>query len=116
MGLVGRCDFLVEELLPIQAREPLCLLDVVNAVLQVTEALSKICSEQFLHQNLGILVEELGEDNLATQNLLIDAHGVLVHEWWIADDHLIDEDAKAPPIHWFTMTLVEKHLRCDVLG
>merc|ERR1719335_667619 len=63
--LVGRRDLLLKQLLPVEPREPLTLLDVVHAVLQVPEALPEVRREELLHEDLRILVKKLWEDDLA---------------------------------------------------
>lgn len=96
--------------------EPLTSLDVIHTVLEVTESLAQIRSQELLDESLGVLVEELGENYLATKNLLVNSHGVLVHERGVAYNHLINKDAQCPPVDGLAVTLVQKHLRSDVLG
>ena len=43
---------LIEELLPVDAKEPLAFLDIVDPVFQVAEALPEIRSEELFDQNL----------------------------------------------------------------
>ena len=48
--------------------------------------------------HLRILVKILGEVDLARQDLLVDAHRLLVAERRLADNHLVDQDAQRPPV------------------
>jgi hypothetical protein len=66
------------------------------------------------HQRLGILVEALRELYFAPQNVLIDAHWVIIIKGVNTGVHLINKDSKGPPINGFTMSLVEDNLRSDV--
>mmetsp|Transcript_81445 Transcript_81445/g.230789 ORF Transcript_81445/g.230789 Transcript_81445/m.230789 type:complete len:389 (+) Transcript_81445:44-1210(+) len=116
LGLEGRAQLLVDEVAEVDLLEPLVLLDVVDPVLQVPVALAKVRGEQLLDEPLRVLVEGLREDDLPAQDLLVDAHGVLVAERRLADDHLIDEDAEGPPVDGLAVALVQQHLWCDVLG
>ena len=38
------------------------------------------------------------------ENLLIDSKGVVVKEWWVASQHLVEEDTKGPPDHELMFT------------
>src|SRR5690606_18244333 len=48
-------------------------------------------------------------------DLPIDVHWVFILEGWEPSKHLIDKDSQCPPIHWFTMALVQQNLRSYVL-
>merc|ERR1719252_164281 len=69
LRLVRRGDFLRLHLLQVQALEPAVAEDVVGASLQVTVALGEIRGYKLLHQGLGVLVEILGEVDLAGEDL-----------------------------------------------
>mmetsp|Transcript_15770 Transcript_15770/g.44916 ORF Transcript_15770/g.44916 Transcript_15770/m.44916 type:complete len:318 (-) Transcript_15770:75-1028(-) len=115
LGLEGRRDLLREQVIPTHVLEPLVVLDVIDAVLQVAVALAQIRCQQLLDQPLRILVENLREDDLPAKDRLIDAHGILVDEWRVPDDHLVYQDPKRPPIHGLPMALVQQDLGSDVL-
>mmetsp|Transcript_36225 Transcript_36225/g.111497 ORF Transcript_36225/g.111497 Transcript_36225/m.111497 type:complete len:369 (-) Transcript_36225:59-1165(-) len=99
----------------VKRREPLVFQDVAGPILEVPEALAEVRGKQLLHQRLRVLVEVLREVDLPGQDLLVDAHGVLVAEGRLAADHLVDEDAQGPPVHGLAVALVQQHLGRDVL-
>merc|ERR1719189_2714901 len=55
----GRGELLLQKSVPIEVLEPLVLLDVVDAILQVAVPLSQVRSEELLHQALRVFVEHL---------------------------------------------------------
>mmetsp|Transcript_82673 Transcript_82673/g.256767 ORF Transcript_82673/g.256767 Transcript_82673/m.256767 type:complete len:219 (+) Transcript_82673:148-804(+) len=114
--LEGRRYRLGDEVVPIHVLEPLVLLDIVGATLQVAVALPQVRCEELLHQALGFLVEELGEDDLPAQDLLINLHRILVNKRGVSHNHLVDEDAEGPPVYGLPVALVEQDLWGNVLG
>ena len=42
--------------------------------------------------------------HLIEKDLLIEAKGVAIKEWWVANEHLIEEDAKRPPVDSLVVT------------
>ena len=42
--------------------------------------------------------------HLIQKDLLIEAKGVAIKEWWVANKHLIEEDSKRPPVDCLVMT------------
>lgn len=64
-----------------------------------------------LDDGLDLLVEDLGEVYLALQNVLVNDHRILISEWVDSCVHFIDENTQSPPIHAFSMTLIEQDLR-----
>mmetsp|Transcript_53855 Transcript_53855/g.166733 ORF Transcript_53855/g.166733 Transcript_53855/m.166733 type:complete len:242 (-) Transcript_53855:970-1695(-) len=114
-GLVGRGRRHGLQLLELERREPLVLEDIGRAVLEVPVALAEVGGEELLHQGLGVLVEVLREVDLASKDLLVDAHGVLVAEGRLAADHLVDEDAQGPPVHRVRVTRRGQQLRRKVV-
>ena len=101
------------------------LLDVIDSVLQIPVAFGQIGLEQMFHQTLRIpkkknswqflLIISAGEFDLAFQDLLVDEHGVLVGEGVDASQHLVQKNAKSPPIYGFAVTLVQQHFRRQIL-
>ncbi len=82
-----------EELRPIELREPAMGLDIGNPCFETSVALSDVCDEEMLDKALGISVEFLGEFDLAFENLLVDAHRVIIIEGVYPSNHLVDENA-----------------------
>mmetsp|Transcript_53854 Transcript_53854/g.166729 ORF Transcript_53854/g.166729 Transcript_53854/m.166729 type:complete len:242 (-) Transcript_53854:970-1695(-) len=99
----------------VKRREPLVFQDVAGPILEVPEALAEVRGKQLLHQRLRVLVEVLREVDLASKDLLVDAHGVLVAEGRLAADHLVDEDAQGPPVHRVRVTRRGQQLRRKVV-
>ena len=48
------------------------------------------------------------------QNVLVDDQGIVIGEGIDSCNHLINEDAESPPIHWFSMPLILQDLRSKV--
>mmetsp|Transcript_12407 Transcript_12407/g.29563 ORF Transcript_12407/g.29563 Transcript_12407/m.29563 type:complete len:204 (-) Transcript_12407:555-1166(-) len=115
LGLVRRRNRASSHRVPVDAGKPLVLEDVVGASLQVAEPLGQVRSQQFLHQRLGVLVKVLGKVDLPSENLLVNAHGLLVAERGLANNHFVNQNTQGPPIHRLSMALVQKHLWRDVL-
>ena len=72
---------------------------VRGARLQVPVPLAEVSRHQLLHQRLRVLVKVLREVDLASQDLLVDTHRLLVAERRLAHNHLVDQDAQRPPVH-----------------
>ena len=49
--------------------------------------------------------------DLAAQDLLVDAEGVVVEEGRVAGQHLVEEDAEGPPVHRLVVTFRLDDLR-----
>jgi len=92
------------------------VLDVGDATDHVSEAFGQIPSEQMLDHGLELRVEAFGVLRLGVDNLLVNVHWVIVDEGCVACMHLIDKDAKGPPVNGLRVTLVEQDLGGDVLG
>lgn len=73
--------------------------DVLRAVLEAAKALGAVRGEELLDQVLGVGVKLPGEVNLARENLLVDTKRVLVVERRVARKHLVNQNAKRPPVH-----------------
>mmetsp|Transcript_5636 Transcript_5636/g.19155 ORF Transcript_5636/g.19155 Transcript_5636/m.19155 type:complete len:272 (-) Transcript_5636:356-1171(-) len=111
----GRGHLARKELVPVEAGEPLVLLDVRRAVLEVADALGQVRGEELLDEVLGVAVEVPRELDLALQDLLVDAQWVLVVEGRVPREHLEDEDARGPPVHRLAVPLAQDDLRGEVL-
>ncbi len=88
---------------------------LARTVLQVAVPLRKVCHQQVLHQRLGVLVEALWELDLPPEDVLVDAHRVVVVEGVDTSVHLVDEHSQSPPVDSLSVALVEDDLRSDVL-
>lgn len=67
-----------------------------------------------LDQRLGVFVEGTGEGDLASEDVLVDTHGVFVVEGIDSSMHFVDEYTQSPPINGFSVTLVKNDFRSDV--
>ena len=81
------------------------LLDILCAGLHVAKPLSSIVHEQPLDQVLGSLLHVLRPLQLASEDLLVDEERVVVEEGRVAGQHLVDQDAKGPPVNRFGVAL-----------
>ena len=81
------------------------LLDVLCACLHVSQPLGPIVDQQPLDQVLRVLFHVLRPLELAGEDLFVDAEGVVIEEGRIAGKHLVDEDAKSPPVHCLGVAL-----------
>ena len=81
------------------------LLDILCAGLHVAKPLSSIVHEQSLDQVLGSLLHVLRPLQLASEDLLVDEERVVVEEGRVAGQHLVDQDAKGPPVNRFGVAL-----------
>ena len=68
-----------------------------------------------LHQRLGIGIEPFGKSEFSFQNVMINRHGVLVTEGVNSSNHFVEENPKGPPVNWFSVSLVQENLRCQIL-
>ena len=76
------------------------LLDILCAGLHVAKSLSSI-----VHEVLGSLLHVLRPLQLASEDLLVDAERVVVEEGRVAGQHLVDQDAKGPPVNRFGVAM-----------
>ena len=68
-----------------------------------------------LDKRLGVLVETLRELDLASQNVLVDSHRVIVVEGVDTSVHLVDKNPESPPVDSLPVALVENNLWSNVL-
>ena len=68
-----------------------------------------------LHKGSSVFVEIGCKGNFSLEDVPVDAHGVLVVEGVDSGVHFVDKHSKSPPIHGFSMALIEDDLRSDVL-
>lgn len=47
-----------------------------------------------------VSVAELEGNGVEQDVLFVDFHRILVPEWRLADEELVDQNAKSPPIYW----------------
>ena len=69
------------------------LLDVDGARLQTTEALGEVCYQKLLDEGFGVAIEVTWECHFASQNLLVDAHRIVIYKRWLTRHHLVQENA-----------------------
>lgn len=63
----------------------------------------------------SLRIEAIRVFGLGVYNLPVNVHWVLILERWESCQHLVDKNAKAPPVNWFSVTLVQENFRSDVL-
>ena len=80
-------------------------LDVICPCLHVSQPLGSVVDQQPLDQVLGVLLHVLRPLELAGEDLLVDAEGVVVEEGRVAGKHLVDQDPKCPPVHCLVVAL-----------
>mmetsp|Transcript_102295 Transcript_102295/g.292819 ORF Transcript_102295/g.292819 Transcript_102295/m.292819 type:complete len:284 (+) Transcript_102295:3646-4497(+) len=105
----------VQQHLPFQIGEPFVLFDVLHAVCSAAIPLGEIRHQYLLQQRLHVVLHVPREVELTVENLLVDAHRVLIHKRRLARQHLIGQNTKSPPVHALTVALVQEHLRRNVL-
>ena len=66
------------------------IFDIADAADEVAVPLGKVASEQVLHQTLKLGVEALRVSRLRVNDLLVNIHGIVVHEGSVTGVHLID--------------------------
>ena len=64
----------------------------------------------------GLFFEKGGEVDPASKNVLVDSHRVFIVEGVDPRMHFVHQNAQCPPIHCFSMALVQDDLRSDALG
>jgi len=48
--------------------------------------------------------------------LLVNLHGILIPKWRLADEELVDQDAKCPPIDCAAVASILDRFWCEVFG
>ena len=81
------------------------LLDVLCTCLHVPQPFGSVVDQQSLDQVLRVLLHVLRPLELAGEDLLVDAEGVVVEEGRVAGEHLVDQDPKGPPVHCLVVAL-----------
>ena len=81
------------------------LLDVLCSCFHVSQPLGSIVDKKPFDQVFGVLLHVLGPLKLPVEDLLVDAERVVVEEGGVASEHLVDQDAKRPPVHCLVVTL-----------
>ena len=80
-------------------------LDVLCPCLHVSKPLGSVVDQQPLDQVLRALLHVLRPLELAGEDLLVDAEGVVVEEGRVARKHLVDQDPQRPPVHCLVVAL-----------
>ena len=68
-----------------------------------------------LHQRFGIIVESFREVQFSLENVLINDERIIISEGVDASNHFVDQNAKRPPVNWFSVTLILKDLWGKIL-
>ena len=67
-------------------------LDILGAVLHVSQSFGSILNEQLLDQILGDGIHVTWPFNFTGQDLLVDTERVVVEKWRVTGQHLVDQD------------------------
>ena len=73
-------ELAVPHILPIQALEPLVLLDILRPALEVPHTFRAICRQQFLDKILCVGIKVRRELNFASQDFLVNSERVVIKE------------------------------------
>jgi hypothetical protein len=63
----------------------------------------------------GLRIEAIRVFWLGVYNLPVNVHWILILEGWEPGQHLVDKDAQAPPVYWFSVTLIQKDFWSNIL-
>ena len=74
-----------------QKNSPVAL-DILGAVLHVSQSFGSILNEQLLDQILGDGIHVTWPFNFTGQDLLVDTERVVVEKWRVTGQHLVDQD------------------------
>ena len=66
-------------------------------------------------QRFGVLVERAGERNLASEDVLVNTHRIVIIERVNSGVHFVEQDSQSPPVDGLSVTLVQDNLGGDVL-
>ena len=84
LGQVGRLESSLEHGRPVEVAEPLVLLDVGHAVLQIADAFGQVDLEQILDEVFEVHAEVRRKAQMARHDLLVDLDWIVGEEWRIA--------------------------------
>ena len=87
------------------------ILDVLNAVLEVSIPLGKVMISEMPYETFGPFVEIFREAYLGLYNLLEDFKGIIMNKRTLAHKHLVNKNTESVPIHWLTMAFIHDNLR-----
>lgn len=93
------------EVIPVDVAEELVAFDALSTILEVTETLGLVLGEELLDEIAGGAVKVAGELDAAKKDLLIDPVRTLIVEGRVTGEHLEDEDAQCPPVHFLSVSL-----------
>merc|ERR1712046_354075 len=95
----------------VKRREPLMIQNIIASPFKVSISLAEICCEQLFHKGFCIRRENFcWEGKPPIQDLLVDSHRLCVNKRRLTDQHLIQQNSKRPPIHRFSMALIQQNL------
>lgn len=92
--------------------------DVPRSVGEIAEALREISREEVLEQILGFQGKVGWVADLASDDLLVQAHRIRVlrEEWWIACQHLEDENSESVPVYALVVPFRLDNLWSEIVG
>ena len=67
------------------------------------------------HQRFAFTIEAVGVPRFGVYDFSVDIHGVIVLERRVASQHFVEQNSHSPPVHSFSVPLVEQDLGSDVL-
>ena len=78
---------------------------ILSSILHVAQPLGSVLHQELLDQILGHGVNVTRPLDLAAEDLLVDAEWIVVEEWRVASQHLVDQNPQGPPVHCLVVTL-----------
>ena len=80
-------------------------LHILCSVLHITEPLGAVLHQELLDEIFRHRVNMSRPFDLPAKNLLVDPERVVVEEWRVSGQHLVDQDPQRPPVHRPVVTL-----------
>ena len=107
LGKEGGLHPPLQHLIPLDPGEEPVLLYGLGVLLPGTEPLLHGPVEQPLDDVLGVGGQVVLELELASEDPLRDGFSVVAGKWRRSSQHVVDQDAKTPPVHLLSMPTVE---------
>ena len=104
------------QLLKVETIVPFVSFDIECTLLQTSVSFGQISGQQLFYQAFRLAIKESRETNFAGQNLLVNSHWIVVHEWRLPSKHFVGQNAQRPPIDPFPMAFVQQNLGGNVFG
>ena len=89
---------------------------VFCAIFHISQTFCSVLDKKFLNEIFGDRINMSWPIYLSTQDLFVNPKRIIVKEWRISGQHLVDEDAEGPPVHRLVVALGLDDLRGQVLG